>query len=448
MKVEHPATEGKHDALDDVARRTRRLDLAAGVLGGGSIAMLEMGGALAKRGFHASDGEIACLTSGQSLGLIFSFLIAHFAASGRKVRLVWVLETFRGLALGMVFFVRATQSLGFVACHATAQMCQAMSIPARVTVYRFNYPSRLRGSIVGRNRQIQLLVATLVAVLLSAALEWSLGFEALTRVLGPSPLSAHGMLRVLVPAFAALGLVGTFVFSRIQVAESYLALPERRPTLRSTLRSFVRVWREDRDFRRYELFFMVFGFANIMSLPLTQIHAVDELDANYFDLALINVVLVQGVMCATLGFWGKLVDRYPPAQLRGVLNLIFAVDFLFLAFAPTVGWVYVGRVFRGFALGGGSLVWMLGSLYYAGSPRRAPIYVGIHAVLTGLRWLVAPFVGVWVKALCGGDARPVFLFSFVVVVATGVGMIREGRREKPRRGSDEPPIPAPRTPGG
>jgi hypothetical protein len=174
---------------------------------------------------------------------------------------------------------------------------------------------------------------------------------------------------------------------------------------------------------------------------------VEELQADYFDLALINVVLVQGIMALTMVFWGKRLDRTSPGALRGVLNLIFAVDFLALAVAPSIEWVYVGRIFRGIALGGGTLVWMLGSLYYARSRELAPVYLGIHTVLTGVRWLIAPFAGVLLKQILGRDARPIFLVSCVLIVAAALFMIREARRQQPRPPLEEEPMPAPRPTG-
>jgi hypothetical protein len=438
-----PATGSS--GADDLVERTRRLDLWAGVLAGSTLALIEMGGAIAKRGFNASDTEVAVLTSGQSLGLVCSFFVAHFAARGRKMPLVVGAELVRTVALLAVSLLRASQSFAFVVCHATAQTFNSISIPARVTIYRLNYPSNLRGRIVGRNRQIQLLVATVVTLLLSAALEWSVGRDWLAAWLGPCPLDSHRMITYAVPMLGVLGLVGTAIFRRIPVAEPKDEGLAEGPTLGQTFRSFVSVWKENRAFRRYETYFMVFGFANITTLPLIQIHAVDVLHADYFDLAFINVVIVQGLMALTMGAWGKRVDRYPPARLRGVLNLIFSLDLLAFALAPNIAWVFVGRVFRGVALGGGALVWMLGALYYAPSREQAPIYLGVHTVLTGLRWLVAPFVGVWMKGYFG-DARPVFLLAFVVMAVSGVLMLREPGA--PRRGAElEPPMPPPRTPG-
>ncbi len=372
--------------------------------------------------------------------------MAHLALTRPKVPLVVWPEVARAAALACVYFVSPGWALGFVLLHAAAQMFQNMTLPARVTIYRQNYPSSVRGRIVGHNRQVQLLLATALSLVLSGALEWSAGNARLRELLGEPPISAGRMIATAIPLIAFLGLLGTAAFSRVPVRERIGEDPPASSGVGSTVREFIRVWRQDRRFRRYENFYIVFGFANIMTIPLTQIHTVDVLGANYFDLALINVAIVQGAMALSMGFWGKIVDRYPPAALRGILNLVFSIDLLLLAVAPTIEWVYLGRVFRGISLGGGSLVWTLGSLYYAQTPERAPIYMGIHTVLTGIRWGLAPFVGVAMKWAFGDNARPIFLLSFLVVFAVGASMIRE-RDELPPPEPEFPPMPAPRTPG-
>ena len=445
MSESPPTVSSTSLDLDPVARETRRIDMGASALTAATVAVIEMGGALAKKGYHATDLEVAFLTSGQSLGLMLSFFVAHLASRGPKMPLVFWPEIARSLSLMAVCFLQPTFAIGFVICHAAAQMFQAITIPARVTIYRLNYPSHLRGRIVGKNRQIQLLLAAIISLLLSAAFEWCEGLPDVVRWLGQPPTTAQVMIGWLVPATGLLGMAGAFLFRTVRVKEVREFTSAASSPLH-TLRAFVRIYREDRDFRRYENFFFLFGFANIMSIPLTQIHAVDVLHANYFDLALINVAIVQGLMALTMASWGKLVDRYPPAVLRGVLNLIFAMDLLILAVAPSMEWVYVGRICRGIALGGGTLIWMLGSLYYARTPEEAPLYLGIHTVLTGTRWALAPFAGVALKAW-GQNARPIFFLSFLIVAGTAVAMILESRRERPRPPGETPPMPAPRTPG-
>jgi MFS family permease len=433
------------EPLDATALRTRRLDLISSLLSSGVLAVIEMGGAIAKKGFNASDFQVALLISGQSAGLMLSFFIAHLASYRSKVPLVFWPEFLGRVLLLGVFFLDPSLALVFVIIHASLQMLQAITLPARITIYRLNYPTSRRGAIVGRIRQLQLVLTAVAALAMSLALDWSTGKEELTRWLGKCPVLPHQMFGYVIPALAIIGILGCLVFRRIEVREAP-ATAARQTSLAHTFRRFVEVYRADADFRRYENFFFLFGFANIMSIPLVQIHAVDELKANYLDLALINVVLVQGIMAATMGFWGKLVDRHSPNALRGVLNIIFSIDFLLLAVAPTMGWVYFGRVFRGIAMGGGTLIWMLGSLYYARSKEEAPIYLGIHTVLTGLRWLLAPFAGVLLKQAFGHSARPIFLISFAVILLSAILMLRDSRRQRPRRPVEEP-IPAQRIAG-
>ncbi len=433
-------------AVDPLLSRIWTLDLVSSLLAAATLAVIEMGGAIAKKGFQATDYEVALLISGQSVGLILSFFIAHLASRRPKRPLVFWPELLSRLLLVAVFFLGPRQALVFVALHALAQMFQAMTTPARVTIYRLNYPSATRGRIVGRIRQFQLVITALAALALAVALDWNQGEERMVRLLGPCPFAPHAMMQYAVPAAALLGLAGCFVFLRLPVSES--ADRNHAPaSIAETFRKFVRVYREDRDFRRYENFFFLFGFANIMAIPLTQIHAVEALHADYFDLAMINVILVQGLMAATMVFWGRKLDRHTPGSLRGVLNIIFSLDFLFLALAPTIGWVYVGRIFRGIALGGGTLIWMLGSLYYARSSEQAPVYLGIHTVLTGVRWLMAPFAGVLLKRAFGHDARPIFFICFAVILTTAILMLYQSRHEVRREPPAEPPMPAPRTTG-
>lgn len=436
---------GPGSDLDALGATTRRLDGISAVCGAAIIATFEMAPALAKRGFGANDFEVALITSGQCFGLLCSFFIAHLAARRASAELVFWPELVARIALGLVFFVKPTFALGFVLLQMMGQTFQQMTLPARITMYCLNYPGHLRGRIVARNRQIQLSLTVVLAMAMAIALDWSDGREEIVRLLGDSPIDVALMINYLLPALAFIGLVGTFVFRAIPVRAQSEETMATTNSLVESVRKFWRVWKGDRSFRRYESFFLIFGFANIMSVPMTQIHAVDVLHADYFDLALINVVIVQTAMALTLVFWGRIVDRHPPTRLRGILNMILAVDLLVLALAPTIEWVYLGRIFRGVAIGGGSLVWMLGPLYFARSEKEVPVYLGIHSFLTGARWAVAPFVGVWFKSAFGDNARPVFAFSCAVLVITALAMIRGSRGDR-RPHLEGPPIPSPRTP--
>ncbi len=402
------------------------------MLWSGSFAVLDMGPALAKKAYDASDLQIALLTSGQSLGLLLSFFTSHLAARQSRVRLAFWLHLGSNLALVPIFFLRPSFALAFVLLHAASRVGHAMAIPARILVYGTNFPTARRGNLVGRLNRIKLCLTTTFAFVIAVLLDWNVDTEELVALLGPCPVPADEMVGWVIPGLGVLGLLGCAVYRRMPEVTTPSDTPDRK-SIYGTFREFVEVWRTDRSFRRYEIFFFVFGFANIMSVPLTQIHAVEQLDANYFDLAMINVILVHLLMALSMATWGKRLDRTDPYRMRGILNLVLSIDFIVLAVAPTIGWVYVGRICRGVAMGGGTLLWMLGPLWFARDSRKEPVYTGIHTVLTGLRWSVAPFVAVWLKTAFGSDSRPIFWIGAAVLILTAIGMLRESRGEPPVR---------------
>ena len=413
--------------LDPIASRTRQLDMCASVLTAAVLAVLELGPAIAKKAFNASDAEVALMTMGQGAGMLLTFWTAHLASRHSQLALVFWPELLARCVLVATFFVQPGFALVYVLIHALAQTLQLMTMPARISVYRFNYPPEYRGRIVGRNRQLQLITTAILALLISEGLEACLEGGFLHRSFGMDVVPA---VRLVIPIMATIGVAGSAIFRFIPIRAQDRANNETATSLKKTTKHFVRIWREDHRFRRYQIYFCTFGFANIMSIPLTQIHAVDFLDADYPDMALINVVLVQGVMALTMPFWGRKLDRHSPLSLRAILNLFAAADYLIFAIAPTISWVYFGRVFRGIAFGGGSLVWMLGSLHFAKNRQDVPIYLGIHSVLTGARWLVAPALGVFMKKLFADDARPVFVLSATIMIVCAFLMLRDVKREK------------------
>ena len=385
-----------------------------------------MSAAIAKKSFAATDFEVAILTTGNGVGLLASFFVAHLAARAPSISLVFWPECARFLAFLGVILIAPGSTRGFVALCMVAAALHTAVIPARVTIYRLNYPVERRGELVGSNRRVQVVVAAVMAILLSTTLEWSAGRQVLVDWFGRPQFDVTRAVQYAFAALGGLGFLGSLIFRRIRVKPSS---PRPAHSLRKTLAAFRGVWREDHEFRRYQICFVIFGFANIATMPLVPIHVVDRLGANYFDLALMSVVLTQFAMAISLTFWGRVFDRTTPTRMRGVLNFVFAIELVILAFAPTMGVVHGSRVLRGVAMGGGSLVWMLGSLHYARDSARAPIYVGIHTVLTGVRWIVAPLVGVGMKQQFSGDARPVFLISAGVMAAVGAYMLFTGRAE-------------------
>jgi hypothetical protein len=418
-------------AVSDTVEASRRIEIYTGMLSAGLVSVLEMGPSLARKGFGASDLEVTMVASGQSIGLLLAFVSVDLARRGSHVRLVAGLHIASGVSLLPVFFLRPGLAFAFVVLHALAQIAWALSIPGRIVVYRTNLPDSIRGRILGRVRQIQQCFVAIFALVLSTLLDWSCGEEILVSWFRESPFGPDQMLSGAIPLAGALAVISGAVFGAMPNS-GRASRDEPSPGAWATLVDFGRVLRQDREFLRYQVMFFVFGFTNIAMTPLVAIHVVDELRATYFDLAMVDVIIVQATMAASLAWWGRRVDRHGPISLRAVLNMILAVDLIVLALAPSVEWVWFGRVFRGVAFAGGSLVWMLGPLHFARGGADPAVYAGIHSFLTGLRWLLAPFCGYLLRACSNGDARPIFGGGALILIGTAFAMFREARIDRGR----------------
>jgi hypothetical protein len=116
-------------------------------------------------------------------------------------------------------------------------------------------------------------------------------------------------------------------------------------------------------------------------------------------------------------------------------------------------WIVASGTFMiGVAMGGGQLAWQLGQNMFA-TRENVGTYMGLHVMLTGLRGMFAPFLGVGVyhalsKALPGsteGDVpggRWLFLLSVILCVIGTLGYVRMARvyRDVTREEDEARPI--------
>jgi hypothetical protein len=96
-------------------------------------------------------------------------------------------------------------------------------------------------------------------------------------------------------------------------------------------------------------------------------------------------------------------------------------------FVLAVSFIGISRVFEGLGKGGGAIAWNLGHLHFA-APAKAEIYMGIHVFLTGLRGIVAPFLGTLLYMTIGPGAFAVAVSSSLIGVMMFVSLARREAR--------------------
>jgi len=88
---------------------------------------------------------------------------------------------------------------------------------------------------------------------------------------------------------------------------------------------------------------------------------------------------------------GNLSDQYGRRPVLLISLLGFGIDYLFLAFAPTIGWLFVGRIIAGIT--GASFTTASAYIADVSSPEKRAQNFGMIGVAFGLGFIIGPVIG-------------------------------------------------------
>lgn len=327
-------------------------------------------------------------------------------------------------------------------------------VTTRASLWKSNYPRSHRGRITA-NLQIVRTIMSLPVILGAGSLfDWS-------------PLAYHWFY----PAVAIIGALGLLVLrgervrgeerdmahrdpqDRQPIADSGLTAPFSLVTLISPhllLRRMARALREDRRFARYCSGQMCIGSANLMAMPVNTILLTQVLHLSYTASNTLLDVIPRIIIVLMLPVWAKMFDRVGVLRFRSVNSLCWCGSLLFcgigallaersgggaIPLTTVLGVYLIGRIFEGMALSGGAIAWNIGHLHFA-EDDKAELYMGIHVSLTGMRGLIAPFVGSALYMLVGWW---VFMVGVALSAMGWLIFTRLAREEREAAASAIPP---------
>jgi hypothetical protein len=446
------------------ASHTYRLDFGAMLFTGAVLACINMLDVIGAKAYGAGSFEVALIRSGMGVGMIASYWVATRIIHTRRVPFViWPQAVSRTLlaSLLLIPWLPGPWVLPFFCfCAVTASALEHLNLPARLTLYRHNYPIEVRPLVASRVRQGQVVMLLLVGAGLGMLLDWNRSEpEGLGRWLAsylPRDLFPPGtLLWCGIPVVAVLSFAGVYLFSRIKEGARVKNAKEAgKRAAAPGLKEWASVLRKNRSFLVFEIAYFLFGFGNLMTMPLLVILITKPeygIDASYFEAMLVQVVIWQAGIFVAAPFMGRLVGRYNPILLRGVFTLFFAVD-LILVFVgylhASLTPLYLGKAIRGISMAGGMLIWELGPMYFARNKEEVPTYVGIHTVLTGVRALVSPWVGASLAglftlgfAVLAGAALQVFAGLMLIIYFFAAKHEPLLLKDAPKTPSQPPPGP-------
>jgi MFS family permease len=345
------------------------------------MALMEGGfvGVIADKVYHAHPAWIAFATAAPMFANLSSVWWARLAERVRPVPILVALQSTLVACVAAVALLPRSP-LGLVLLMAllvSARLAIGAVVTVRSLVWTHNYPRAVRARVTARLALLSQAAMASMGVLAGIALD---------RQPDAMPwLFALG---------AALGVLGVFSYAGVRVrgeAAEPAAPAEPRPERKSTWR----VLREDPPFLRYLGWQFLLGVSNMMIEPAVVYAVSREMGAGYGASIAIVTVMPNLLSMATLPLWARWVDRMHAAEFRAKHSWLWVISQGVMGLGTLTGSVLgigFGRVVFGIARGGGNLAWSLGHNDFA-HPERAGLYMGVHATLTGLRGLFAPFLG-------------------------------------------------------
>jgi MFS family permease len=386
-------------------RRERAADATLPVC----MALMEGGfvGVIADKVYHAHPAWIAFATAAPMFANLSSVFWARLAERVRPVPMLVALQSALVACVAAVALLpRSPLGLALLmALLVTARLAIGAVVTVRSVVWTHNYPRAVRARVTAR-----------LAILSQAAMAGMgvLAGLALDRQPAAMPwLFALG---------AGLGVLGAWSYSGVRVQGSDApASAEPVPAPRA---STWRVLREDPLFARYLGWQFLLGVSNMMIEPAVVYAVSREMGAGYGTSIAIVTVLPNVLSMTTLPLWARWVDRMHAAEFRAKHSWLWVLSQGVMGLGTLTGsvfWIGFGRVVFGIARGGGNLAWSLGHNDFA-HPERAGLYMGVHATLTGLRGVFAPFLGMLLYLGAAPRALP-FGLSLPAVPALGGWMM-------------------------
>lgn len=275
---------------------------------------------------------------------------------------------------GLLFFI---SSLGgdslwlFLGAGTIASALLAQQMPLLIHIYSTNYPSGIRGKRVS--------YAITVSVAIAPVFGW-FGGLLLEKDLSQFPILFQIMGAACIFSGLCINRVPSEILQRVR---------RGNPLTHISL-----AWK-DKVFGCMLGMWMVLGFGNLSTMPLQIEYMTSDqysIQASNTQIAIAAIVIPSIVRILATSIWGHLFDAFNFFLIRGLSSFVQLAAMLTFFFADTIWGIYLGSVGYGLALAGANVNWSLWVTKFAPEGQESN-YMTVHSFMTGVRGLVAPFIG-------------------------------------------------------
>lgn len=238
----------------------------------------------------------------------------------------------------------------------------------------------------------------------------------------------EGGWRNIFPIAAMIGFIALGFLASVHTGGNMTGKQVRvdRQFIMSPLKDVVALLKRRKDYLRFEIAFMIYGIAFMMTLPVVPLFLVDDLGLGYDTIGLARGTFTQVLMVIAIPLFGWIFDKTTPHRLAAIVFVMLGLFPILLLSAATfegtlrVVMVYISFGYFGAIMSGIVVLWQLSSIRFSGD-EDAGIYHSVHISATGLRGVTAPLLGYFVMTFLGKTTA--LLTSSALFVIAGFAMI-------------------------
>jgi len=413
--------------LDEAEKRTFRLHLIYQAIEGVILGVLALNEYVFIKSINGSSYQLGFLF--QFSMLVFLFLVffneLRKRVKNRTLLLKWAGSITRLPLAGLLFFPSDPQAYlngqiyhyAFLLIFLIYYLGNIIIYPAINVMLKTNYRHENFGKLYAYSTSLNKVIMLVITFLYGIILDFD-----------------FYSFRYVFPLIAALGVVSIFILSGIK-ASAVDYSPQNSSvwkSVKSSVKGMYRILKENRAYRDFELGFMGYGFAFMMTAPVINIFLDEGLQMNYSSVAFYKNAY-NTIAIILLLFTGRWLGRMDPRKfaaytfisLGAYIFFMMITEFFEASFYLGNIRIYYSLVLSYLAYGYFAatmvLLWNIGSAYFC-KPEEADDYQSNHLFLTGVRSILAPILGVFFYETLG------FTWTFSIgilfaLLSSGIMMI-------------------------
>lgn len=404
----HPARRGRYpmDSSRTNEQRAWRIDTVRQGADGVILALIDSIFILvAIRYFAVGDFWKGLIASSKFLGFLLSApltgLLNRTSLPRSRVLFLLTMVSAAALAVGTIARGGITYALAVSLCSAACHIRQ----PFFTELYGDFYHHRNRARRISLGLMINLVVTLCAGLSYGYILDLNFGWWRWINI---------GAVAVL--------LVSGFLLARLPEAES-------PPRSESWLQAITLPFRNPR-FLYVQAAWMLIGFGNLWTIPLRAVYLAEPergLGLSPSIVTLTLVVVPAGFQFLFNRVWAHLYHRLSFPAMRIAINFFFASAIPLCFLTESLPVIFVSAGLLGIGLSGTPYIWQLWVTRIAGIG-EIRIYQSAHAFLSGIRGVLAPFIGF--AALRGLSFQGVGLISCALALLSCLMMVPLLRRDR------------------